>query len=159
MANLFSAWARRTARGRGCSLCSWWPGRASSSWPPRPTVPRRPTLDLGLSTPWPSPPLSRRRPPATRAASSWALGSALSGTGFFFPQAWRGWGLLSGTSLMDSGVFGDVSEEEGVRNIVIRKVRELPTSSQCTGIVIGQVQREKSKLEVSKSCCILYIRD
>ena len=53
---------------------------------------------------------------------------------------------------MDSGVSGDVSEEEGVRNIVIRKVRELPTSSQCTGIVIGQVQREKSKLEVSKSC-------
>ena len=44
---------------------------------------------------------------------------------------------------MDSGVFGDVSEEEGVRNIVIREVRELPTSSQCTGIVIGQVQREK----------------
>ena len=53
---------------------------------------------------------------------------------------------------MDSGVSGDVSEEEGVRNIVIREVRELPTSSQCTGIVIGQVQRDKSKLEVSKSC-------
>ena len=51
--------------------------------------------------------------------------------------------MLSGMSLMDSGVSGDVSEEEGVRNIVIREVRELPTSSQCTGIVIGQVQREK----------------
>ena len=54
--------------------------------------------------------------------------------------------------MMDSGVSGDVSEEEGVRNIVIREVRELPTSSQCTGIVIGQVQRKMSKLEVSKSC-------
>ena len=54
--------------------------------------------------------------------------------------------------MMDSGVSGDVSEEEGVRNIVIREVRELPTSSQCTGIVIGQVQRDMSKLEVSKSC-------
>ena len=57
---------------------------------------------------------------------------------------------------MDSGVSGDVSEEEGVRNIVIREVRELPTSSQCTGIVIGQVQREKSKLEVSKSLYLIH---
>ena len=59
---------------------------------------------------------------------------------------------------MDSGVSGDVSEEEGVRNIVIRKVRELPTSSQCTGIVIGQVQREMSNSRLANLVYLIHQR-
>ena len=63
----------------------------------------------------PSPPLSRRHPPATR---SLYLPRVLHGTGRdrfpYYPQAWRGWGLLSGTSLgLWRSLHGGRSQESG----------------------------------------------
>ena len=129
-----SGWARRAARGRGCSLCSGWPGRTSSSQPPRPTIPRRPTLDLGLSTPWPSPPLSRRHPPATRSLSHPRVLHGSVGDRILFPQAWRGWGLLSGTSLgLWRSLHGGRSQEHQEHHHP--RSWGLVTSYQCTAIL------------------------